>query len=533
MANLARGIDGIPVVASDTERDLLFPSPDTDQRVQIRASGAVQRWDGTAWLNIGGADAFVFDPRRYGAKGDWNQTSQTGTDDTAAFQAMAAAINALGTAWNGHRIEIPAGQYYLTQGITISSHFVTVTGAGQWATRLVFAPTSDGAACLTFNKGAGAEMFGGAVRGIAFTAPTGHAKQKIAIDAVDTSELHLDDVTVHNTWTTAGRTATAPSIGFRFKGREALHTRNLTIAADRPMHVVANPNHAYDFDVVSMTNTYFLIQEATESALLIDSGTYVQNFVFSGSNIFTGGKHGIYFANAGGASTANRSILIENLRQEVTGTTGGYLINIDHNSSAALGVTIRNVQPAFTQSIKLRGINQVTLDTITYSGSTGDTPLDINDCDYVAGRNVYIQSGNSVNFGTLVKAYAVGETTTVAHEPDFLYVKATTAPLLTAPFKTVVTAVVAADSPYQVFPAAGTIRANATAGAITVLTPAAASYPGYAFTVKKVDASGNAVTVDGNGAETIDGAATYALAAQYKAVTIRSNGTNWDIVGVV
>ena len=49
-------------------------------------------------------------------------------------------------------------------------------------------------------------------------------------------------------------------------------------------------------------------------------------------------------------------------------------------------------------------------------------------------------------------------------------------------------------------------------------------------TIKKVDATGSAVTVDGNASETIDGATTYPLGAQWKYVTIVSDGTNWVIV---
>jgi len=46
-------------------------------------------------------------------------------------------------------------------------------------------------------------------------------------------------------------------------------------------------------------------------------------------------------------------------------------------------------------------------------------------------------------------------------------------------------------------------------------------------TIKKTDASANAVTVDGNGAETIDGSTTVSLAAQWDFITVVSNGTNW------
>lgn len=74
------------------------------------------------------------------------------------------------------------------------------------------------------------------------------------------------------------------------------------------------------------------------------------------------------------------------------------------------------------------------------------------------------------------------------------------------------------------------VFADATAGAITVNLPAVASSAGRALVVKKIDASGNAVTLDGSGAETIDGAATQAIAAQYDALMVVCDGAAWWIV---
>lgn len=71
---------------------------------------------------------------------------------------------------------------------------------------------------------------------------------------------------------------------------------------------------------------------------------------------------------------------------------------------------------------------------------------------------------------------------------------------------------------------------DATAGAVTVTLPAAASSSGRVLYVKKTDASGNAVTLDGNGAETIDGAATKANTTQYLSYTVVCNGSAWWIV---
>lgn len=71
---------------------------------------------------------------------------------------------------------------------------------------------------------------------------------------------------------------------------------------------------------------------------------------------------------------------------------------------------------------------------------------------------------------------------------------------------------------------------STTTGAMTANLPTAAGITGRVYTVKKIDASANAVTLDGDGTETIDGAATFALATQWKSVTIISTGTNWEII---
>lgn len=74
------------------------------------------------------------------------------------------------------------------------------------------------------------------------------------------------------------------------------------------------------------------------------------------------------------------------------------------------------------------------------------------------------------------------------------------------------------------------VLVDATGGARTITLPAAASHTHRIYNIKKIDVSGNAVTIDGAGAETIDGAATQVLAAQYDSYTIQSDGTEWWII---
>jgi hypothetical protein len=84
-----------------------------------------------------------------------------------------------------------------------------------------------------------------------------------------------------------------------------------------------------------------------------------------------------------------------------------------------------------------------------------------------------------------------------------------------------------ADSPVVVLASDETIRANAIGGALTITLPVPLA--GRRVTVKKIDASGNAVTLNA-GAVTIDGAGTLVLAAQWNYATVEGDGSNWLVV---
>lgn len=88
--------------------------------------------------------------------------------------------------------------------------------------------------------------------------------------------------------------------------------------------------------------------------------------------------------------------------------------------------------------------------------------------------------------------------------------------------------ITSADSPYTVVSTDYTILCNAVSGNITVNLPAAAT-SSRELTIKKIDASGNSVTIDGNASETIDGSTTKATTTQYFAWEIQSDLSNWYI----
>lgn len=75
------------------------------------------------------------------------------------------------------------------------------------------------------------------------------------------------------------------------------------------------------------------------------------------------------------------------------------------------------------------------------------------------------------------------------------------------------------------------IKGDTSGGAFTITLPAASTATGLVLTFIRTGAGVNALTIDGNGAETIDGAATNAeMDAQYDSITIICDGTEWFII---
>lgn len=74
----------------------------------------------------------------------------------------------------------------------------------------------------------------------------------------------------------------------------------------------------------------------------------------------------------------------------------------------------------------------------------------------------------------------------------------------------------------------GIILVDASSGAVTItLLPVADAASGFSLTVIKTDSSSNAVTVDGNLSETINGQTTLTLGAQYDVAETLTDGTAW------
>ena len=68
--------------------------------------------------------------------------------------------------------------------------------------------------------------------------------------------------------------------------------------------------------------------------------------------------------------------------------------------------------------------------------------------------------------------------------------------------------------------------------AFTLTLPASSGITGKVYTIKKINTEyDEALTIDGNSSETIDGALTYVIYTVDSGITIISDGSNWQIIG--
>ncbi|MBU2251805.1 MAG: hypothetical protein KKH25_06060, partial [Candidatus Omnitrophica bacterium] len=140
------------------------------------------------------------------------------------------------------------------------------------------------------------------------------------------------------------------------------------------------------------------------------------------------------------------------------------------------------------------------------SSGMGVGLLTINASDGVTSAITINQSGNA-NAITTTSPVTIGKT------------KITGA--IDLPYKSITAAYTVTTSDYF-------IECNSTSAIFTVALPTAVGCVGREYVFVKNNAA-NDITIDPYNAETINGAATYILSAQWSKVTIVSNGTNWII----
>lgn len=85
-------------------------------------------------------------------------------------------------------------------------------------------------------------------------------------------------------------------------------------------------------------------------------------------------------------------------------------------------------------------------------------------------------------------------------------------------------------SDYGVLTTDSVVLINAGSGIVSVTLPTAVGVGGKMYTIKKIDVTGNSVTISTTSSQTIDNQTTLTLSGAYNSVTVVSDGSNWWIV---
>jgi hypothetical protein len=171
------------------------------------------------------------------------------------------------------------------------------------------------------------------------------------------------------------------------------------------------------------------------------------------------------------------------------------------------------------------GTNNTTSSQSLYLGEDTRASANGNSNEIVIGHTNIGQGSNTATLGnsSITKTFLRGNTmvnTTTDNGVDELQVQGSISGIgFKQAYVTKTGAYTATNDDYVI---------DCTSGTFTVTLPASSGRTGRILIIKNSGAG--TITVDGNGAETIDGAATYSLAVQYATVQIMSDGTNWKII---
>lgn len=337
------------------------------------------------------------------------------------------------------------------------------------------------------------------------------------------------------------------------------HLKSLAGAtqAVRGIYITGNP------DCAVTGNKFYLDGDTTGSSLYainaIGDGTNVAvvGNVIRYINLNTAYSAGINIQTSGAGQTV-KCLVAANSIIGFTRVNATYAIDLNENAGAGITYTaVGNLSDGGYQRYGAELIGDATADnrpvhrstTIPSFGAAGLAADVIAEITAAAGVTV---DGVKMKDGYVVPSATAGESGAIGVTGGDAYVHDGTAArkMVDAADKDVASGVVGLNVSQQISAASTKFTGSNPTGATTLIAssntwhkadattapfaltlPAASTCSGKIFIIKKSDASANAVTVTRAGADTIDGATTYALSTQYQSVTLISDGSAlWMVV---
>ena len=231
-------------------------------------------------------------------------------------------------------------------------------------------------------------------------------------------------------------------------------------------------------------------------------------------------------ANCLGVNTTGGNNMAFGFQTMIASTTASDNVAIGSQSLGYLTTTGSNI--AFGKEsgrFVSGGGNNTTPSQSIYIGQDTRPSANGNTNEMVIGHTAIGQGSNTVTLGnsSITKTFLRGNTmvnTTTDNGVDELQVNGSISGIgMKQAYVTKTGAYTATNDDYVI---------DCTSGTFTVTLPASSGRTGRILIIKNSGAG--TITVDGNGAETIDGAATYAISVQYGTIQIMSDGTNWKII---
>lgn len=292
---------------------------------------------------------------------------------------------------------------------------------------------------------------------------------------------------------------------------------------------------------------------ADNGFFLYDNGDVTKKLAFEVSGVGTGTTKTITVPNANvnlGALTNSNIDASAAIAYSKLNLTGG-ILNADVNSSAAIAYSklnlsggILNADVNSSAAIALSKLAALgTSKALQSNASTGAieaSSVTNTELGYVSGVTSAVQTqldakvakSTYTTKGDILAASAASTPARVAVGSDGTFLKADSSQTSGLVWASVAGSALAVASKTTTYTATTSddFIAVTTGSAWTLTLYAASGNSGKVLRVKKTSSDVNALTIDANASETIDGALTTTIISQYEEIILICDGTNWHIL---